>query len=199
MTESIGPITLAPLWERGAVYDGVVGWPDPFRGLRILSSEGECVVAPGSIGEVQLRDSWMFAGYRGRAESVGDGWFSTGDIARIEEDGAWRLVGRSKEMFKSGGYNVYPREVELVIEAFPGVRSVAVVEAPDRLYGEVGVAFVSADHTGDADAIAAFCRSRLANYKLPKRIEFVTALPMLAIGKVDRQALRARAREIVGI
>ncbi|MDX2274329.1 MAG: class I adenylate-forming enzyme family protein [Hyphomonadaceae bacterium] len=193
MTESIGPITLSPLWDGDCPYDGHVGWPDPQRGLRIVAANGEPCERSGEIGEVEINDAWMFAGYRGRANSSADGWFKTGDLATREACGAWRLVGRSKEMFKSGGYNVYPREVELVIEAFPGVRSVALVETPDALFGEVGVAFVACDASVDVGKIADFCRTRLANYKVPKRIEIVRDLPMLPIGKVDKARLRSMA------
>ncbi|UPT65044.1 MAG: hypothetical protein M0D54_10030 [Hyphomonadaceae bacterium JAD_PAG50586_4] len=99
-------------------------------------------------------------------------------------------------MFKSGGYNVYPREVELVIEAFPGVSSVALVEAPDALFGEIGVAFVACSASVRASEIFEFCRARLANYKLPKRIEIVSDLPMLPIGKVDKARLRQMAKGV---
>jgi acyl-CoA synthetase (AMP-forming)/AMP-acid ligase II len=195
MTESVGPITLSPLWDSALPYDGSVGWPDPGRGLRIVSAEGRVCETPGEIGEVEIKDRWMFAGYRGAApDGLDDGWFRTGDLATVAEDGAWRLVGRSKEMFKSGGYNVYPREVELVIEQFSGVRSVALVDVPDRLYGEVGVAFVACDAPIDVSELVRFCREMLANYKIPKRFEIVNELPMLPIGKVDKAALRARAR-----
>lgn len=197
MTESVGPISIAPLWDSAEPYDGSVGWPDPTRGLRIVGGEGQLCEQPGEIGEVEINDAWMFAGYRGQASQKADGWFKTGDLAARDETGAWRLVGRSKEMFKSGGYNVYPREVELVIESYPGVLSVAVVEAPDPLYGEVGVAFVAAKAAMCVDDLLRFCRERLANYKVPKRIELSTDLPMLPIGKVDKVALRVRARTML--
>lgn len=193
MTESIGPITLSPLWTSASAYEGHVGWPDPGRGLRIVNAEGGLCTRPGEIGEVELKDAWTFAGYRGPSSTDTDGWFRTGDLATHEANGAWRLVGRSKEMFKSGGYNVYPREVELIIEAFPGVSSVALVEAPDPLFGEIGVAFVACSANVRASEILEFCRARLANYKVPKRIEIVADLPMLPIGKVDKARLRRMA------
>jgi len=194
MTESVGPITISPLWESAQPFDGSVGWPDPHRGVRIVSADGKHCETPGEVGEVHIADEWMFAGYRGvQAASPGE-WFKTGDLATVDATGAWRLVGRSKDMFKSGGYNVYPREIELVIESYPGVRSVAVVEAPDQLYGEVGVAFVVAGRSIAIEGLLRHCRERLANYKVPKRIEIVTELPMLPIGKVDKVLLRERAR-----
>lgn len=109
------------------------------------------------------------------------------------QDGAWRIVGRIKEMFKSGGYNVYPREVELMLEAHPGVAAVAVVEASDPLYGEVGVAFVVPRAPApDPMVLTDHCREHLANYKIPKQFILIDALPVLPIGKVDKQALRKR-------
>jgi len=198
MTESIGPITLTPLWANGG-YDGGVGWPDPGRQLGIVAADGTVCAAAGQIGEVVVRDEWMFDGYREGQNTVEsrDGWFRTGDLATFDERGVWRLVGRSKEMFKSGGYNVYPREVEFVLETIPGVLSAAVVAVPDALYGEVGVAFVAVTDTIRPYTLGALCRDLLANYKVPKRFEIVEALPMLPIGKVDKQTLRARARELM--
>lgn len=192
MTESVGPITMTGLWDSRLPHDGSVGWPDPCRGLRIADA------AQGAAGEVQIKDGYMFAGYYGAAVTADaftpDGWFKTGDMASEGTDGRWHLVGRSKEMFKSGGYNVYPREIELALEAHPDVASAVVVEIPDSLYGEVGIAFVVTRGGAVAsDALKTHCRTRLANYKVPKRIEIVDDLPMLAIGKVDKIALRRRA------
>ena len=104
------------------------------------------------------------------------------------------MIGRLKEMFKSGGYNVYPREIEAVIEEHAAVDTAAVVGVPDPLWGEVGVAYVLARAPVQAETLLAHCRQRLANYKLPKRLYVVDALPLLPIGKVDKVALRQRAQ-----
>lgn len=188
MTESVGPITMTGLWDSRLPHDGSVGWPDPGRGLRIEGS------APGEAGEVQIKDGYMFVGYHGAAATdafTPDGWFRTGDMASEGADGRWHLVGRTKEMFKSGGYNVYPREIELALEAHPAVVSAVVVEVPDSLYGEIGIAYVvTRGESVTSDTLKAHCRTRLANYKVPKRIELIEALPMLPIGKVDKVALR---------
>ncbi len=198
MTESVGAITLSPLTADVALLDDVVGWPDSGRGVRVVDPETLEPTPPGHAGEVQLRDPWMFDGYReaeaGAEAYTADGWFRTGDLASRREDGAWRLVGRSREMFKSGGYNVYPREVEQVLESHPAVASVAVVETADPLYGEVGVAFVVPRSTQlDATMLEQHARAQLANYKVPKRFVLTEALPMLPIGKVDKQVLRRLA------
>ena len=198
MSESIGPIAIAPLWDASVEYDGHVGWPDPGRGIRLGTANGETSTRDvDSPGEVQLRDPWLFAGYHGgpepRADAhTDDGWFRTGDLAVQSADGTLRLVGRSREVFKSGGYSVYPREVELVLEAVPGVIEAVVVEVADPLYGEVGAAFLVVDPAlFTMDDLDRRCRQSLANYKIPKSIEILDHLPMLAIGKVDKAALRA--------
>ena len=99
-------------------------------------------------------------------------------------------------MFKSGGYNVYPREVEEALEAHPAVSQAVVISRPDPIWQEVGVAFILADDAVDEDVLVGWCRERLANYKIPKRIIRCDALPLLPIGKVDRPALKERARLI---
>ena len=134
-------------------------------------------------------------GYLNRAEATHEaiddrGWLHTGDLAVARPDGAIKLIGRLKEMFKSGGYNVYPREIEIALEAHPAVRLAAVIGVPDPLYVEVGHAFVVADGVTDAE-LREHCRTRLANYKVPKRFTISADLPLLPIGKVDKRALRA--------
>ena len=120
-----------------------------------------------------------------------DGWLSTGDIARRRADGNLVLVGRTKEMYKSGGYNVYPREIELGLEEHPAVMLAAVLGVPDDVYGQVGHAFVLADPAEvDADALRAFAKERMANYKVPKRFTVQSELPLLPIGKIDKVELR---------
>ncbi|MEM9209826.1 MAG: long-chain fatty acid--CoA ligase, partial [Pseudomonadota bacterium] len=112
-------------------------------------------------------------------------------------DGNVRLVGRLSDMFKSGGYNVYPREIEVVLEQHAAVALAAVVAVPDTLYQEVGCAWVQPvpETSVDAAALEAWCRERLANYKVPKSFRIVAALPLLPVGKVDKTALRRRARD----
>ena len=200
MTESVGAITLSELTADQAALKHSVGWPDPDRALRIVDPDTGAALVPGEVGEVQIKDRWMFDGYRNAQAGAGvfstDGWFKTGDLAAENADGSWRIAGRCKEMFKSGGYNVYPREVEQVIESHPEVRQVAVVDLPDPLFGEVGVAFVVLNRgTMEVQTLLPYCRERLANYKIPKRIVIVDGLPMLPIGKVDKATLKVLARE----
>jgi acyl-CoA synthetase (AMP-forming)/AMP-acid ligase II len=139
-------------------------------------------------------------GYWRRPEASADtidaeGWMRTGDTALRREDGRYRIVGRLKEMFKSGGYNVYPREVENAIEAHPLVDQVAVVSVEDAIWQEVGVAFVTLRGDLTAEALQAHCRDKLANYKIPKSFIVLDTMPLLPIGKIDKTALARRARE----
>jgi acyl-CoA synthetase (AMP-forming)/AMP-acid ligase II len=201
MTESVGAITLSPLTNNSEALEDTVGWMDPGRECRLADPESLIPIRVGQVGEVQIRDPWMFDGYRQADPApdafTPDGWFRTGDLAMQRQDGAWIIVGRSKEMFKSGGYNVYPREVELVLEAHPGVAAVAVVETSDPVYGEVGVAFVVPRAPApDPTVLTDHCREHLANYKIPKQFILVDALPVLPIGKVDKHALRKRTADV---
>ncbi len=136
------------------------------------------------------------SGYLGRPEetaaSLRDGWVLTGDLGRLDADGDLHYVGRRKEMIKTGGFSVDPREVEEALLA-GGVEEVAVVGVPDDHWGEMVVAFaVAGDGGGDEAAVIADCRARLAGYRVPKRVVFLDALPVNATGKVERAALRRR-------
>ncbi|MDN5759498.1 MAG: AMP-binding protein, partial [Tomitella sp.] len=142
----------------------------------------------------------LFLGYFGnpeatRAAYTKDGFFRTGDVAVRRPGGALRLVGRRKEMYKSGGYNVYPREIELALESHPGVSIAAVVPVAHETFGEVGTAFceTAPGHTVTPEELDTWCRQRLANYKVPKQFRIVDALPLLPVGKVDKMCLRTMA------
>lgn len=198
MTESVGSIALTPRTRDLAVLSDTVGWPDPQRGIRVVDPISLAEVATGELGEIQVNDDWRFSGYRGASTPpdayASDGWFRTGDLAVRQPNGALKLIGRLKEMYKSGGYNVYPKEIEQIIESHPQVISSAVVPISDALYGEVGMAFVIHRGALTEASLEAHCRDSLANYKIPKRFALVTELPLLPTGKVDRMALRERAR-----
>ncbi len=142
----------------------------------------------------------MFLGYWSNPEATAaafdsDGWLRTGDMAQKDAHGNWLLRGRTTEMFKSGGYNIYPREIEMVLEEHPAVAIAAVVAVPDALYFELGHAFVALipGSLVDGPSLRVFLRARLANYKIPKTVQVLEALPMLPIGKVDRTALKVLA------
>ena len=164
--------------------------------LRLLDDAGKDV-AMGEVGEIAIAGEHVMACYwndpAATAETMKDGWCHTGDLARADADGFYRIVDRKKEMIISGGYNVYPREVEDALYRLDGVAECAVVGAPDSKWGETVCAFVVAanGHVIDEAAIGAHCARELADYKKPRRIVFVDALPKTANGKVDKKALRS--------
>ena len=170
----------------------------PHRGFDIRVADATGTIArPSEQGEIQARGNWLLAGYFRDPEATvdaytADGWFRTGDVVKVWADGNLEIVGRTKEMFISGGFNIYPREIEIVIEAHPDVGLVAVLGVPDETFGEVGHAFVESKpgRALDAATLHAWCRERLANYKTPKRFELRPELPRLPIGKIDKQALK---------
>lgn len=198
-----GAVTVTAAGDSLQEVAGSIGRPVPGIEVRIIDESGRDVPA-GEAGELLVRDSTVFLGYLNRpdatAETIGaDGWLHTGDVAVAGPGGTMRLVGRMKEMYKSGGYNVYPPEIEQVIGRFDDVVQVVVVGAPDPLWESVGVAFVVVGSREDfalAD-FAAYLRSELANYKVPKRVELLDAMPQLPNGKVDRVGLRKRAEALL--
>jgi acyl-CoA synthetase (AMP-forming)/AMP-acid ligase II len=121
-----------------------------------------------------------------------DGWYHTGDLARMDSTGSLILSGRASEMYKTGGENVFPREIEAVLETHPSVLFAAVIGVPDPLYQEVGRAFImtKSGRQTSAEELREHCRKQLANFKVPKSFDIRPALPLLAIGKVNKQALK---------
>lgn len=199
MTETVGGVTYSRLRDDPKVLAETIGTPDPRQPLRLWHAEGRPAL-PGEEGEIQVLGDFVMKAYWRRPDATAeaftpDGWMRTGDVAIVRPDGNLELVGRLSEMYKSGGYNVYPREVELAIEELDGVALAAVVSRPDPTYQEVGHAYVmsAGDGTISEEKIVAHLRERLANYKCPKQITILEALPMLPIGKVDKKKLKEMA------
>jgi acyl-CoA synthetase (AMP-forming)/AMP-acid ligase II len=197
MTESTTAITVVTPTDDTDVLANTVGLPFPGVEVRVVDESG-VPLPPGRTGELQARSRYNMLGYwRRPAETAAtiddEGWLHSGDLAEQRPDGRFCIVGRLKEMYKSGGYNVYPREVEAAIEAHPAVVMAAVVSRADPVWQEVGVAYVLANTPVTAEEILAHCRGRLANYKLPKTVNVVRELPLLPIGKVDKASLRKLA------
>ncbi|WP_052890249.1 acyl-CoA synthetase [Thermogemmatispora carboxidivorans] len=176
---------------------GSVGRPVFHSRARIVD-EHDRDVAPGEVGELVLAGPHVCSGYWRRpmetTEAARGGWWHTGDLARCDDEGYYYIVGRKKDLFISGGENVYPAEVEAVLLAHPGVAEAAVVGRPDPRWGEVGLAIVVPRVPGGLrpEELLAFCGERLARYKIPKEIVFAEALPRNAMGKVLKAELRAR-------
>ncbi|WEK01199.1 MAG: class I adenylate-forming enzyme family protein [Candidatus Sphingomonas phytovorans] len=200
MTETTSAITVVEPTDDIDILSRSVGSAFPNVEIRLADVDG-VAVADGAEGEVQTRSGLNLLGYWRRPDAseacfTPDGFFRTGDLAVQHPDGSYRLVGRLKEMYKSGGYNVYPREVETVLERHPAVALAAVVARPDPVWQEVGVAYVHPSGDVDAETLEAHCREHLANYKIPKVFVIEPDLPMLPIGKIDKQELARRAREL---
>jgi malonyl-CoA/methylmalonyl-CoA synthetase len=176
---------------------GSVGLPLPGVEVRIVDPASEEPLADNEVGEVQVRGPNVCKGYwrqpeKSAAAFTPDGWLRTGDLGLREPDGYFTLKGRSKDLIISGGYNVYPPEVELVLAEHPAVEASAVIGCPDNEWGETVTAVVvlRKDATISEQALIAYCRSQLVNYKSPRRIVISESLPRNALGKVQKMELR---------
>ncbi len=178
---------------------GTVGVPYPGQEARVVDVRTRQPLPRGETGEIEVRGPHVFAGYWRRQDATAesfdaDGWFRTGDLGDFDADGYLRITGRARELIISGGFNVYPREVEEVLAMHPGVAEVAVLGLPDADLGEQVVAVV-VPHTGasppEARALVDWCKDRLASFKKPRHVVFMDALPRNALGKVQKHLLRA--------
>jgi malonyl-CoA/methylmalonyl-CoA synthetase len=175
---------------------GTVGLPLPDVAVRVVDDAGK-PCACDEVGGVEVRGPNVFAGYwrmpeKTREEFTADGWFKTGDVGRFDAQGYLTIVGRSKDLIISGGYNVYPKEVESYLDDMPGVAESAVIGVPDRDFGEAVTAVVVAKAGAQLDgaSMIATLKSLIASYKVPKRIHIVDELPRNAMGKVQKNELR---------
>ena len=181
---------------------GTVGFALPGVGLRVVDDAGNAMPV-GDIGSIEVQGPNVFSGYWRMPEKTaeefttdaqGQRWFKTGDVGKVDERGYISIVGRSKDLIISGGYNVYPAEIEGYINDMPGVAESAVIGVPHPDFGEVGVAVVIAKPGSqiDGDAIVASLKSQLANFKIPKRCFVASELPRNTMGKVQKNLLRAQ-------
>jgi malonyl-CoA/methylmalonyl-CoA synthetase len=176
---------------------GSVGLPLPGVQVRIANPENDSPLAHGEVGEVQLRGPNIFKGYWRQPEKTAesfteDGWFHTGDLGYLEPDGYLTLCGRSKDLIISGGLNIYPPEVERVLNEHPAVAASAVIGCPDPDWGErvTAVVVLAPDASTTQEELIVFCRERLAPYKSPKAVIYAEQLPRNAMGKVQKAELR---------
>jgi fatty-acyl-CoA synthase len=174
---------------------GSVGRPVFHAEVRVVDRNGR-PCAPGQVGEIVVRGSIMMTEYWQdpvkTEETIRGGWLHTGDLARMDEDGYFYLIDRAKDMFISGGENVYPAEIERVLRIHPAVEDIAVVGVLDETWGEVGYAFVmlKPGATLKAEDLIRFCDGKLARYKKPKHVQFIAELPLTALGKVRKTELK---------
>jgi fatty-acyl-CoA synthase len=198
LTEA-APNVLCLQQEDSARKLGFAGKPYPHVDVALRDPDSGELVAGAATGELVVRGPNVFAGYWRDAEATAaafaDGWLLTGDLAERDDEGYYRIVGRLKDLVISGGENVYPAEIEDVLNAHPAISEAAVVGVPDERWGEVCVAFVvlRADREMDEAAVLDWCGARLARFKVPKAVRFVDALPRSAMDKVLKDELRASA------
>jgi len=188
--------------EDGERRGGTVGKPLPGVGLRVHGDKGQPLPA-GEIGGIEVNGPNVFKGYWRMPEKTADEfttdlWFKTGDVGFVDADGYVTIVGRSKDLVISGGYNVYPAEIEGVLNELPGVAESAVVGVPHPDFGEAVVAVVvpRPGQAIDGDATIAALKSRIANFKVPKRLFVVAELPRNAMGKVQKNLLREQHKAL---
>ncbi len=200
-TESSASVTFATSdWASLEIMTNTIGKPEPDGEVRIANDAEVC--APGETGEIQIKPEYSLSGYLNNPEATEaafteDGWYRTGDLGNMREDGNIEFTSRMSEMFVSGGYNVYPLEVEQAIEAHDAVIMCAVVEGPDDVYGEVGWAYIMPKPGVEIseDEIKEFAYNQMANYKVPRNYIISGQLPMLPIGKIDKVSLKKLAQE----
>ena len=198
LTETAALIATNPA---GGEKPGSVGLPIPGATVKILD-DGDRELPAGEAGEICCRSPAVMGGYwtaGGRdpnltAEAVRDGWLHTGDIGYLDEDGYLFIVDRKKDLIIRGGFNVYPRDVEDALLEHPGVAAAGVVGRPDERRGEEVVAFVSLRTPGELneEQLIEWARQRIGGYKYPREVHIVDAIPLTAVGKLDRKALRGR-------
>jgi long-chain acyl-CoA synthetase len=196
LTETAALVSTNPT---GREKRGSVGIPVPGTELRILDDRGRELPA-GESGEIVCRSPGVMGGYwrspEATAQALRDGWLYTGDIGYLDEEGFLFIVDRKKDVIIRGGFNVYPRDVEDALLAHPAIQSAGVVGRPDRKSGEEVVAFVSLhpESTVTEDELIGWAREHIGGYKYPRQLHVVDAIPLTAVGKINRKELRARAR-----
>jgi malonyl-CoA/methylmalonyl-CoA synthetase len=181
---------------------GTVGFPLPDVGVRVSNDKGErCVI--DEIGGIEVSGPNVFSGYwrmpeKNKEEFTADGWFKTGDVGKFDERGYVTIVGRSKDLIISGGYNVYPAEIEGYLNEMAGVAESAVIGVPHPDFGEAVVAVVvrKSGAALDAAAMISALKSQIANFKVPKQLFVVDELPRNAMGKVQKNVLRDQHRTL---
>lgn len=192
MTESVASIMISDAVTDPEMLENTIGFPAPDFTIRICGNT--------QSGELEVKGPTLTPGYwmadeKTKAAFTEDGFYKTGDLVNRELDGSYTLIGRKSGMFKSGGYNIYPAEVEQAMERVAGVSRAVLVSVPDQMYNEVGVAFVKSEYSEmTSSALDSACREALANYKVPKQFELIDDFPLLPNGKIDRLALSKRAK-----
>jgi len=197
MTEASPVVTCNPI--DGSAQLGSIGIPIPSTDVRIVDESGN-PLPQGEVGELQVKGPQVMKGYYNKfketEDTIKDGWLFTGDIAKMEPDGYFRIVDRKKDMILVSGFNVYPNEVEDVIAAHPKVAEVAAIGKPDSKSGEVvKVCVVKSDKSLSEKELISYCKENMTGYKIPKEVEFCEDLPKSNVGKILRRVLKEKDAE----
>lgn len=188
-----GPNVFSLNEEHTITKMGSIGYPNFYVNVKVLNQQGN-VCKPNEVGELLLEGPMCMSGYwkneKATQETIKEGWLHTGDLVKYDEDGFYYVVGRKKDMFISGGENVYPAEVEQVISLLPQVREVAVIGVPDDKWGEVGKAFLVCSSPLSEEDLINHCHKNLAKFKCPKHFEFMAELPKGDSGKILKRLLK---------
>lgn len=193
----VGPNVTSLNHEDAIRKQGSIGKPNFYYQVKIVDEQGK----ESSTGEFLLKGPTVTPGYwnnkQATNESIIDGWFHTGDLVRIDDEGFIYIVDRIKNMYISGGENVYPAEVEFILRQYPAVQDVAIVGVPDQKWGETGMAFIipEGDNSVNIELLNEYCQQNLAKYKIPRHFVFINQLPKNDAGKTDRKQLKIIAKE----
>ncbi len=196
MSETCGFFTFTGLKDGLEIVEQTEGRPDPQFKMKVVDSGGAALPA-GQVGELWVRGASVMRSYMDtddNKEALVDGWLRTGDLGFLDDAGYLHFAGRAKEMYISGGYNVYPLEIESFLNAAPGVNTSAVIAVPHPVWGEVGIAFVVPEEGVELEVaqLAQYCRDGLADYKQPAKIVLQPDLPRSLVGKIAKMEVRAR-------
>lgn len=204
LTETTGIVSMCHHDDDPEIIAHTSGRPIPGVEVKIVDAEGNRVPT-GEPGEILSRGFTVMIGYFNNPEATAEtidaeGWLHTGDVGYVDEHDNITITDRIKDMFIVGGFNAYPAEIEGIMLEHPDIAQVALVGVPDQRMGEVGMAFVvpTLGHTVDPEAVIAWCREKMANFKVPRYVEVVTELPLNASGKVLKFELRDRGKEMLG-
>ena len=185
---------------------GTVGLPSPYIEIKVVDRETGAIVPCGIQGEICYRGYSIMRGYHNNPEATAEaidvaGWLHSGDLATMDERGYCKITGRAKEMIIRGGENVYPREIEEFLFGHPKVKNVQVIGVPDEKYGEEIQAWIELreGETATEDEVKAYCKGKIAHYKIPRYIKFVTEFPMTVTGKIQKYKMREAAIKELGL
>jgi fatty-acyl-CoA synthase len=206
MTENSVGTSMTRPGDSPEIISTTVGKPFPGAQVKIVDPSTGQDLSPGKEGELCTKGRLIMKGYYKMPEESAklidrNGWFHTGDLGLLDENGYLRITGRLNDVFMPGGLNVSPEEVENILFTYPKIKQVTVVGVPDSIMGEVGMAFVELkeEETATEEEIIKFCKEKMANYKVPKYVRFVHEFPMTSTGKVQRFMLRKQAVEEMGL